>query len=203
MYFSKTATIAFLALLSQSVAAAPRVNLEQLDALGPSLITRLTGPPGSCGSIRENCHLRPDPNRAQCAADAWLCCEDAHTTCLGSPDADQAKCDAERSICRRGAGLPDRLPKQVRSSEMDVLESDETCAAVRSTCDSSEDADEIMCAAQAALCCDASDRVCRDLPGANMAACHAEKAACYHDYARLPSPHTSAPAAASITTMGS
>lgn len=63
-----------------------------------------------------------------------------------------------------------------------------TCSAVRSTCQSRENANQAQCASLAAGCCNAADTVCRTGPGANMATCSAEKAACYAA-ASLPDPY--------------
>lgn len=176
MYSSKTITIAFLGLLSQSIATALQHPLEVIHAASTE-----------CRPVYEQCLTNPDKTERNCSGLGLRCCEELFFKCLSDPIGIVPICRSQRSVCYGEVNHTD--PFQPPSIKRDVLDFNKTCADVRSTCNDEGDLDEVACAAMAAECCDASSHVCRNLPGANMAACAAEKAACY-DYAGLAPPYT-------------
>lgn len=175
MYISMTTTTAFLALLSQGVAAAPQLDVLDLSLLAGS---------ADCSTVRSQCQSSPDANQATCASLAAECCDKADNTCRTGADANQATCSAEKSACYAGANLPDPY-----STRRDAMPSGQACAAARSTCQSSGDPNEAACAGEAAECCDEAHDSCVAGPNANMAVCASGRMTCYVS-AGLPSPYS-------------
>lgn len=133
----------------------------------------------SCSDVRSQCQSSGDPNEAECAAEAAQCCEsaadkdaclkdaglptsskraqscsDVRSQCQSSGDPNEAECAAEAAQCCESAADKDAclkdagLPTSAKRAQ--------SCADVRSQCQSSGDPNEAECAAEAAQCCESA-----------------------------------------------
>lgn len=171
---SSKATIAFIALFAQGLAAGTP-KLPDSNYIGNGTTSTTT-----CSAIRSTCQAEGNANQSQCASIAAACCNAADTVCRTAADANMATCSAEKASCYGNANLPDPFAKR----EVAVT----VCETTRSTCMATVGtSNPTLCNTLVATCCDNERDVCANRPGVDTAICAAEHAVCYA-YFSLPIP---------------